>query len=55
MTFSAGVTQWLPGEEQSTLIARADTALYRAKASGKNKVMVEPLPDALREAPRARR
>ena len=50
MTFSAGVTQWLPGEEQSALVARADAALYRAKASGKNKVMVEPAPDARRAA-----
>jgi diguanylate cyclase len=48
MTFSAGVTQWLPGEEQSALISRADAALYRAKVTGKNKVMVEPVPAACR-------
>ena len=35
---SFGVAQALPGEEPDPLVARADTALYRAKASGKNVV-----------------
>lgn len=35
---SFGVAQALPGEEPDPLAARADAALYRAKASGKNVV-----------------
>jgi diguanylate cyclase len=38
ITFSAGVAQWIPGESQNELVARADTALYRAKQAGKNRV-----------------
>jgi diguanylate cyclase len=39
ITFSAGVTEHAPGERQSEVIGRADKALYRAKAAGKNRVV----------------
>lgn len=35
-TFSAGVAQFRPGETPSTLIERADSALYEAKRKGRN-------------------
>ncbi len=38
ITFSAGVAQLQPGESQSDLIKRADEAMYRAKAAGRNRV-----------------
>jgi diguanylate cyclase (GGDEF)-like protein/PAS domain S-box-containing protein len=34
--FSAGVAEWRPGEPMSDLMRRADRALYRAKAAGRN-------------------
>jgi diguanylate cyclase len=39
ITFSAGVTQMLPNDNQSTVIKRADEAMYKAKQSGKNRVL----------------
>ncbi|MFK3771218.1 diguanylate cyclase domain-containing protein [Pseudomonas sp. NPDC089406] len=36
LTMSYGVVQWCDGENQQGLLARADQALYRAKAAGKN-------------------
>ncbi len=41
LTISAGLAQWLPGESivNDTLV-RADKALYKAKANGKNNVVV---------------
>jgi diguanylate cyclase len=39
MTFSAGVALRAEGEDQTTLIKRADTALYQAKKTGKNRVV----------------
>jgi len=36
LTFSAGVTQWRPGETLEQLMQRADASLYEAKKSGKN-------------------
>ncbi len=39
ITFSAGVTAYQPGEDQATAIKRADTAMYEAKRTGKNKVV----------------
>ncbi len=44
-TFSAGLTVYMPGEPAEMLITRADKALYRAKALGRDRVEVElPLP-----------
>ncbi|MDL2358252.1 MAG: GGDEF domain-containing protein [Pseudomonadota bacterium] len=40
ITFSAGVALRIPNEEQAALVARADQAMYRAKKSGKNRVVV---------------
>lgn len=39
ITFSAGVTVHIPDEPRSALIARADKAMYAAKAAGKNRVV----------------
>ncbi|MES2355470.1 MAG: GGDEF domain-containing protein [Pseudomonadota bacterium] len=39
ITFSAGVALHRDKEEQAVLIQRADQALYKAKASGKNRVI----------------
>ena len=37
VTFSAGVTAWQPGETLENALARADTAMYEAKRTGKNR------------------
>lgn len=37
VTFSAGVTEWRPGESLEAALERADEALYEAKRSGKNR------------------
>jgi diguanylate cyclase (GGDEF)-like protein len=39
-TFSAGVALYNPGEAPEELIKRADTAMYRAKRSGRNRIEV---------------
>ena len=39
ITISCGVAEFLPGESTSELISRADNALYKAKDSGRNKVV----------------
>ena len=38
VTVSAGVTAMRPGDDSASLIARADSALYRAKAEGRDRV-----------------
>lgn len=38
ITLSIGVAQYSPGEEITDLVARADSALYRAKQLGRNRV-----------------
>ena len=40
ITFSAGVALRLPNEDQASLLARVDRAMYQAKQSGKNRVVV---------------
>ncbi len=40
ITFSAGVALRAPSEEQAALVKRADGAMYQAKQSGKNRVVV---------------
>lgn len=39
ITFSAGVTQMLPEDTQTSVIKRADEAMYEAKKTGKNRVV----------------
>lgn len=39
ITVSAGVAAWKPGEEAQTLLVAADSALYRAKAAGRDRVV----------------
>lgn len=38
ITFSAGVVEWQSQETRDQVIARADAAMYRAKAAGRNRV-----------------
>lgn len=45
LTLSAGISQWSEsGDDLGALLARADAALYRAKAAGRNRVEIEPPP-----------
>ncbi len=39
-TFSAGIALYNPGESPEELIKRADTAMYRAKQSGRNRIEI---------------
>ena len=40
VTFSAGVTQFRPGEALEAALERADEALYEAKRTGKNRTCI---------------
>lgn len=40
VTISLGVTRWQAGDSEDSLVHRADLALYRAKAAGRNRVEV---------------
>jgi diguanylate cyclase (GGDEF)-like protein len=46
ITCSFGVAQYAEGDSAESLIARADHALYQAKASGRNRVELASPPDA---------
>jgi PleD family two-component response regulator len=39
-TCSAGVAAWRPGEPAEALVGRADSALYSAKAAGRDRATI---------------
>jgi diguanylate cyclase (GGDEF)-like protein len=41
MTFSAGIAEYQVGESASQVLARADAALYRAKANGRDRTEID--------------
>lgn len=43
VTISAGVAVWTPGEDSQAVMRRADSALYRAKSEGRNRISSTPL------------
>jgi diguanylate cyclase (GGDEF)-like protein len=46
VSFSAGVAQYCHGDSLDELVARADAALYEAKAQGRNRIVMAPMPSA---------
>ncbi|WP_432543944.1 diguanylate cyclase domain-containing protein [Kineococcus sp. SYSU DK002] len=51
-TCTAGVCQWVPGEEPEEAIARADRALYRGKLTRDSTVVAGPAPSAVADPAR---
>src|SRR5262249_4650892 len=47
LTCSIGVSEWASGDTIDSLLARADIALYSAKASGRNRVEIADMPHAM--------
>jgi diguanylate cyclase (GGDEF)-like protein len=47
-TFSAGLATWTGAESPEDLVRRADQALYRAKESGRDRVVLAPVTGAVR-------
>jgi diguanylate cyclase len=43
VTISLGLAELLPGEDVAATLERADSALYRAKQEGRNRVCWEPM------------
>lgn len=41
VTCSFGVAEFRPGDDDTSLVARADQALYQAKRAGRNRVVDE--------------
>ncbi|GAA3455582.1 hypothetical protein GCM10018962_74150 [Dactylosporangium matsuzakiense] len=52
-TFSAGLARWDGSESSGELTARADAALYQAKAAGRRQVMVAAAPHGADALPRS--
>jgi two-component system, cell cycle response regulator len=52
ITCSIGVSRWRPGDQADDLLKRADVALYKAKADGRNRVAVINEPLVMAEASR---
>ncbi len=48
VTFSGGLTAWLPGEALEATTERADQAMYAAKTDGRNRTTLRPPPAAER-------
>jgi PleD family two-component response regulator len=42
-TFSAGIAQAQPGENAQDAMRRADTAMYAAKAAGRDRWLIAPM------------
>ena len=45
VTASLGVAEHVDGDDEDSLISRADAVLYRAKAAGRNRVEIAACPD----------
>ena len=43
ITISLGLARWRSGDSLESFLARADTALYQAKRTGRNKIEIEPV------------